>query len=292
MLLTRIVTAAVLIAALFYSISFAESPVMAMAFLGIGAMLAGTEFIALRWHVIDGFAHTEFPRPPFRKEHFGIGLLYALALPVYYAGELHFGANDGRALGLVFAWIAFCMILGSAFFYRREIDLEYATHKLMNGLAGVAYIAIPGLTMFKLSQLEIAGAPAGIALYFSMAVVLMGDTGGYFTGRLFGRTPLIPKVSPKKTVEGALGGLFFSCLTGVLMCVYFQLPFHWSIAAVFATFAGMAGQIGDLAESALKRAANCKDSGNLLPGHGGMLDRIDALLFGVPFSYLVFLFIS
>lgn len=292
MLFTRILTAAVLVAILFYSVSFAGSPVMAMAFLGICMMLAGTEFIALRWHVIDGFGHIQFPRPPFRKEHFGIGLLYALSLPVYYAGELHFGENDARALGLVFAWMAFSMILGSAFFYRREIDLEFATHKLMNGLAGVAYIAIPGLTMFKLSQITLPDAPRGIALYFSLAVVLMGDTGGYFTGRLFGRTPLIPKVSPKKTLEGAAGGLLFSCLTGVLMCLYFKMPFHWATAAVFATLAGLAGQIGDLAESALKRAANCKDSGNLLPGHGGMLDRIDALLFGVPFSYLVFLFIS
>jgi CDP-diglyceride synthetase len=285
-------TAAVLVAFLFYAVTFAASPHMAMIFLGVGMGLAGTEFVALRWHVIDGFAHTEFPRPPFRKEHFGIGFLYAASLPVYCAGELAWGPSDARPLSLVFAWFAFCMILGSAFFYRREIDLEFATHKLFNALAGVAYVAIPGLTMFKLSQMPIEGAPRGIALYFCLAVVLMGDTGGYFAGRLFGRTPLIPKVSPKKTVEGALGGLLFSCLTGVAVCLFFNLPFHWSAAAVFATLAGMAGQIGDLAESALKRAANCKDSGNLLPGHGGMLDRIDALLFGVPFSYLVFLFIS
>jgi phosphatidate cytidylyltransferase len=292
MLLTRLLTAAVFVVVLFYAVSFSASPWPALALFAAGMGLAGTEFCAMRWHVIDGFAHTEFPRAPIRKEHVGIGALYALSLPIYYAGELHFGFNDSRPLSLVFAWLATCMILGSAFFYRREIDLEFATHKLMNGLAGFAYIAVPGLTMFKLSQMQIAGAPKGIALYFSLAVVLMGDTGGYFFGRLFGKHKLIPKVSPKKTVEGSLGGLFTSCITGVGICLYFQLPFPWHFAAIISVMAGLAGQIGDLAESALKRAANCKDSGKLLPGHGGMLDRIDALLFGVPFSYLVFLFVT
>lgn len=292
MLATRLLTAAALVAVLFWSISFAATPWPALAFLSIGMALAGTEFVALRWHMIDGFSHTEFPRPPVRKEHGAIGIAYGLSLPVYYAGELYFGFNDSRPLSLVFAWLTACMIAGSAFFYRREIDLEYATHKLMNGLAGFAYIAMPGLTMFKLSQIEIPGAPKGIALYFSLAVVLMGDTGGYFAGRAFGKTKLMPKVSPKKTVEGSIGGLLASCVTGVGVCLWYQLPFHWGLAAIFAVLAGMAGQIGDLAESALKRASNCKDSGKLLPGHGGMLDRIDALLFGVPFSYLVFLFVT
>ena len=151
------------------------------------------------------------------------------------------------------------------------------------------YISIPGLTLFKLSQIPIDGAPAGSAAYFALMVVLMGDTGGYFTGRLFGKTKLIPKVSPKKTVEGAFGGLVCSCLAGFAMVKYFHLPFHWSLGAVLGGLGGAAGQIGDLAESAIKRASNCKDSGSLLPGHGGMLDRIDALLFGIPFCYLLFL---
>jgi len=292
MLFTRILTAAVMVLVLFYSISFAGTPVAALALLTVGTLLAGVEFAALRWHVIDGFGHTEFPRPPVRKEHFAVGMAYALSLPVYYAGERYFGPGDARSLSLVFAWSAFCMILSSALFYRREMDLEFATHKLMNVLAGFTYITVPSITMFKLSQISIEGAPRGIALYFSFAVVLMGDTGGYFTGRMFGRRKLIPKVSPKKTVEGAVGGLVISCLTGIFVCEYFSLPFHWGVAAVIATLAGLAGQIGDLAESALKRAANCKDSGNLLPGHGGMLDRIDALLFGIPFSYLMFLLVA
>jgi CDP-diglyceride synthetase len=190
---------------------------------------------------------------------------------------------------LVFAWIALCTVCGSAFFYRREIDLEHSTHKLMNVLAGFVYISIPGVIMMRLSQIEIPGTPRGIALYFSLACIFMGDAGAYFVGRFLGKRKLIPKVSPKKTVEGALGGLFFSAITGLGVCAYFNLPFSPLLAFFMALAVGASGQVGDLAESALKRTANVKDSGSLLPGHGGMLDRIDSLLFGVPLAHLLFL---
>ena len=117
----------------------------------------------------------------------------------------------------------------------------------------------------------------------------MGDIGAYFVGRLMGKRKLIPAVSPKKTVEGALGGLVFSALTGLGVCAYFNLPFSPLLAFLIALIVGASGQVGDLAESALKRTANVKDSGSLLPGHGGMLDRIDSLLFGVPLAHLLFL---
>lgn len=292
MLRTRLLTAAILVAGLIYAVSFAPTPLITLVFMVVAVTLAGAEFIGLRWHVIDGHAHTEFPRPPMHKEYFGIGAAYAMCLPIEYWGRLYFGEQTAGATSLVFSWVAFVAMVGSAFFYRRELDLELATHKLMNTLAGFVYIAMPAITMFKLSQIEITGAPRGIALYFSLAVIFMGDSGAYFAGRAFGKRKLIPKVSPKKTVEGALGGLAASALTGVFACEFFRLPFHWLSAAGIALLAGMAGQIGDLAESALKRAANCKDSGHLLPGHGGALDRIDGLLFGVPLSYLIFLFMS
>ena len=78
-------------------------------------------------------------------------------------------------------------------------------------------------------------------------------------------------------------------MTGLLLSYFFKLPFSLLLMGIVAVFAGIAGQIGDLAESALKRASNCKDSGKILPGHGGVLDRIDALLFGVPICYFAFL---
>lgn len=292
MLRNRILTAAALIFIAIYSVTFAETQFASLLLFVIGGGLAGAEFVAMRWHVIDGLSHSEFPRPPMRREFFGIGAAYAMCLPIEYLGRLYFGEHSNVGTSLVFAWIALCMVVGSVFFYKREIDLEIGTHKLMNGLAGFIYVAIPAITMFKLSQIAIEGAPRGIALYFTLAVIFMGDTGAYFTGRAIGSTPLLPKVSPKKTLEGAIGGLVTSGVTGIFICLFFQLPFSWVVAAAIAVISGLAGQVGDLVESALKRAANCKDSGHLLPGHGGALDRVDSLLFGVPISYLLFLFID
>jgi phosphatidate cytidylyltransferase len=287
MLRIRLITAAILAALLIYSVGFTDSPLGPMLLFVGAVLLTGTEFIALRWHTIDGIAHTEFPRPPIRREHFGMGAAYAMTMPVEVGGEYFFKSESG-GMAAVFMWFAISTVVSSALFYKREIDLDLATQKLMNFLAGFVYIALPGFLMFKLSRVDIPGSPQGIALFMSLAIILMGDSGAYFAGRAFGKTLLLPKVSPKKTKEGAIGGLFASVLTGMGIVWFFNLPLHLGKVAVLALLGGLSGQIGDLAESALKRAANCKDSGNLLPGHGGMLDRVDALLFGVPILYLMF----
>jgi phosphatidate cytidylyltransferase len=289
MLKVRVFTAFVLIFLLFYCVSYLDSSLGSLALFSVALFLVGTEFIALRWHVIDGYTHTEIPTPPLSKEFFVIGAAYACCLLIHDWGERYFGQAAGGT-SLVFAWISACMVVASAAFYRRELNLQTATQKLMNLLSGFVYLAIPSIAMYKLSLLELPGSPKGLALYFSLAVILMGDTGAYFAGRAFGKTLLIPKVSPKKTLEGAYGGLAASVLTGVGFCLVFNMPFSTPLAAIIALLAGLAGQVGDLVESALKRAANCKDSGFLLPGHGGALDRVDSLVFGVPIAYLLFLF--
>jgi phosphatidate cytidylyltransferase len=290
MLRTRLLTAGVLVALLYFCVSYTESKIAVSIFIFIALLFAGAEYVALRWHALDGFAHSDFSRPPHKKEHFFISLAFCSMPLVLTSGELIFGSESHRSVSLVFVWIAACMILGATFLYRREIDLEIATGKFLNFLAGFVYIGIPGLTIVKLSQIQLQDAPKGVALYFALAVVLMGDTGGYFVGRFFGKNKLIPKVSPKKTVEGAVGALVFRGLTGIVFSLLFKFHLGPLYSGIIAVLAGAAGQIGDLAESAIKRVSRCKDSSHILPGHGGVLDRIDALLFGVPFCYLVFLF--
>lgn len=127
----------------------------------------------------------------------------------------------------------------------------------------------------------------GILWTFSLlTVVFMGDTGAYYLGSYFGKHKLCPAVSPNKTVEGALGGLAASLGSGALIKHFFLPLLPWSLSLLFFFSIGIAGQVGDLFESQIKRVAHIKDSGAILPGHGGVLDRIDAVLFAVPVAYI------
>ena len=116
-------------------------------------------------------------------------------------------------------------------------------------------------------------------------LIWINDSFAYIVGRLFGRTKLYPRVSPKKTVEGALGGLVFALGTAYFLAKYEPIitSIQWVLLAGVIVFAG---SLGDLVESKLKRSAGVKDSGAILPGHGGMLDRLDSLVFAAPFAYL------
>jgi phosphatidate cytidylyltransferase len=118
-----------------------------------------------------------------------------------------------------------------------------------------------------------------------IATVAVSDTAQFYTGRALGRTPLAPLRSPKKTREGALGGLVIAPLFLILAGSYWLAGFPWYWHASVGIGIVVAGIIGDLFESMLKRAADMKDSGTLIPGHGGVLDRIDALLFAAPVFY-------
>jgi phosphatidate cytidylyltransferase len=128
--------------------------------------------------------------------------------------------------------------------------------------------------------------PVGWKLvFFLLLVVWMGDSGAYYVGKTFGKHKLSPRISPKKTVEGLAGGIATSVIAAVVIHFTFFPEFpliHAIIAGVILSFAGV---VGDLAESMWKRSADVKDSGTLLPGHGGFLDRFDSILFTAPILY-------
>lgn len=136
----------------------------------------------------------------------------------------------------------------------------------------------------------------GLALLgFPLLVTWINDSGAYFAGRSFGKKKLIPSVSPGKTVVGAWAGTVASVLAGALIAGLLlggplRLPIGFVGGAVGGLLISIAAQIGDLAESLLKREAGVKDSGTIFPGHGGILDRLDALFFALPIGYWVLLF--
>jgi phosphatidate cytidylyltransferase len=148
-------------------------------------------------------------------------------------------------------------------------------------LLGVIYV---GATLGHLLLLR--ALPDGVLLiFFLFLVTWAGDTGAYCIGLGLGRRKLAPVISPNKTVEGLIGGLALSVIAAVVARAWFLVSWTLTESVTAALLVGVAGVVGDLVESALKRSAGVKDSGWLIPAHGGMLDRLDSLLFAAPALY-------
>lgn len=140
---------------------------------------------------------------------------------------------------------------------------------------GIPYFALPPLALYRLHLVD------DWLVLLVVAIVAFGDSGAYFVGRAFGRHKLAPVVSPKKTWEGAAGGLAAALLVTAAWS-WWRLGEVRPELVALAALAAVAGQLGDLVESLVKRGAGVKDSGRLLPGHGGFYDRLDALLLAAP----------
>jgi phosphatidate cytidylyltransferase len=152
--------------------------------------------------------------------------------------------------------------------------------------AAAAFAAVyVGVPLGMLTALH--GTAGWRATLFLLGTIVVSDTAQYYTGRAFGRRPLAPAISPKKTIEGAVGGVVFGTVFVVLVG---RIVFGFSplFLVPFGVVVIVLGIFGDLFESRLKRAAGVKDSSNMIPGHGGVLDRIDALLFAAPAFYVYF----
>ncbi|NND71725.1 MAG: phosphatidate cytidylyltransferase [Rhodothermales bacterium] len=162
-------------------------------------------------------------------------------------------------------------------------------------LAGIIYpaslIALVAMLRFgiglTLDQSELFILTTGI-----LVILWATDSAAYFVGRAIGKRPLAPSISPGKTIEGAVGGLAGAAIVAIGFKALFAGFITWIDVGAFVIICGLLSPLGDLAESMLKRSAGAKDSGNILPGHGGALDRIDALVVALPLCYLYLRFAS
>jgi len=188
---------------------------------------------------------------------------------------------DSRHLVVVLA------VLGPALYYLFCYrDIATVAPRMAFTTFGIVYV---GLLLTTVAEIDRDFAPyGGDMVMFVLASVWAGDTGAYFAGKSLGKHKLYPAVSPKKTWEGALGGLIGSLIAGCTMKALRLDILSWlDVFCLTIPGAGFA-QMGDLVESLVKRSTGVKDSGTILPGHGGILDRIDAVLFFAPWVYVYF----
>jgi phosphatidate cytidylyltransferase len=198
----------------------------------------------------------------------GVVLSAAASLAVFFRGY------DPRVLSTVLAAFP---VVGPLVTLVRPGPLETAALRACSLGFGPLFVGVP-LTLLAVMPHTLGDAGAGATL-LALGLGWAADTGAYFTGRFFGRRKLYEAVSPKKTVEGAVGGLVASVAWAVVASVWFlrgRLPLVHAVP--LAIVAGVLGQAGDLAESLLKRSTGVKDSGAIVPGHGGVLDRVDAVI--------------
>jgi len=262
----------------------------------VPAMLGGLGF-ALAFSALAAVAFVELAtmlrlNSPLARE-VGCGL-------IALAGLLALIVPANRGLPVLVAATVFLPLVVAVF-----SDGAGSVEEWPRTVAASLYLAVPTFAAVSVRQLQGESAgwlervgsidlPAGSGtenglgwLLLALLTTWLSDTGAYLVGKTFGRRKLIPRISPNKTVEGAIGGIASAALTAMLCAWLFGLPVQVWLALSLGIILGAVGILGDLAESAIKRQAGVKDSGTLIPGHGGVLDRIDALLFVLVTTWLL-----
>jgi phosphatidate cytidylyltransferase len=247
--------------------------------LGIVSALAARELYAIAEH--GGYT-------PFARTGTVLAFLLPIGVHFFHIGRF---VPPEIALGAMVIIALFTLAL-----FRRSVE-QHPLGAVAVTLLGVLYTA--GFLSFAYAlryHNYVVTARAGSALvFYPFVLTWISDTAGYFVGRAFGRAKLMPSVSPGKTREGALGALLFCMLASWAYAHWVLVPFaslgvRTGIALALGAAIGASVQIGDLVESLLKREGGVKDSSHLIPGHGGVLDRIDGMLFALPVAYFLFTF--
>jgi phosphatidate cytidylyltransferase len=235
------------------------------------------EPLAIAVHLVVAAAMGEFYWMVLREDPVWMRLV-GIALGVLVSVTLLWCPRPDALLGsLVFALLA-----ASVVHLVRFGDLQTVSGRVGLMVFGVLYVPLLLTPLALLKRL-----PEGSDwILLVLTLTFFCDTGAYFAGRFLGRHKLYPAISPKKTVEGALGGLALALGAAVLAKLWYMPQIAWRDVVLISIPGGALSQTGDLLESMIKRGHGVKDSGHVIPGHGGLLDRIDGLLFSTPYVYL------
>lgn len=271
---TRAITGLVFIVVMLGS--FFASPIVYSVFYGLLGLLCLQEFYGLL-------------KKSGRQPNTIIGLINGVLIYGAFAASFYFDTLTGAA---AIHKTIFLLVLPLAAVFIQELfrDLEHPFANIGYTFLGLLFTIIPFTFFHTLGFVTNGGFNAHIPMGF-LLMLWANDTGAYLVGRQFGRTKLFERHSPKKTWEGFIGGILISALAGYIISLYFH-EMVWRQWVSVAIIIGVIGTAGDLVESMLKRSINIKDSGGILPGHGGLLDRFDGLLLAAPvvFAYLYLVF--
>lgn len=237
------------------------------------AMIAVDEFFAMMM--------------PERDDRFGPLVISGAVVAGFYWLPLRY-----NAMAVMLAVLVGAFILPALYFLFRKGDIKTVATRMMSTTVGIIYAGIL-LSFLALMRRDFGHDESHMGADLIILVLgsaWLSDTGGYFAGKSLGRHKLYPSVSPNKTWEGSIGGVAAVALGAVAFKLWLAPEIPWHHVMLLAIPAAIIGQVGDLAESLLKRSVGVKDSGALLPGHGGILDRVDAVLFIAPYVYLYLAF--
>jgi phosphatidate cytidylyltransferase len=282
----RILTAAALIPIVVGVVWFGPAPLLAALAAGV-AILALMEFFELGAHLgMNGFRKWSIACTAglfYAQYSTGLVETREMAGGVSLVRNAAGGTLSVEAILLIFLFGCVAIGLGT----RRPLQDVFPAIAVSS--AGLLFVALPFSYIVRINELE--PQPRGRqAVLFTLVLIWAGDILAYFVGRTFGRLKMAPALSPKKTWEGALGNLFASLLVAVVFARWMQVDVVMLLTV--AALGNIAGQMGDLIESAYKRGAAVKDSGTLLPGHGGVLDRIDALILASPVVWVAYMWLA
>ena len=244
----------------------------------VGGIWLGNPLWAVFCAVLSLLSLFEFYKLTQKDHKYSPVLMFLLAFVVLYA--LLVKRQTGWML--VFASVFVLIILFDEVWDRQKTGKSMALRSTGNFISGVVYTVLPWCYLGVLRE----KTNGEYILFVLFACTWASDVFAYLIGRKFGKRKLCDRVSPKKTWEGTLGGLFASVLCAFIAALIFKLSLLHVTALGF--FCGSLGQLGDLAESVLKREADVKDSGNIIPGHGGILDRFDSILVNAVTAYIIF----
>ena len=235
-------------------------------------------------------------------------IVSSLMLIEFWGLSQSIGVKSGRIFAVA-CGILFCLPAVDLIGFKVPIELALAltlflpfSYQIFRDQVNVAFLSVASTLLgavyigwafgYHLILLRDISEVGSRLICFLLVVIWLGDTAAYLFGKRFGKHKLSPKISPGKTIEGTIAGLVFGALGGLGVWSFFlKDTLSFPHVLILGVLLGIVGQLGDLSESIIKRSADAKDSGQLIPGHGGLLDRCDSLIFSAPVLYYYFVYL-